>query len=227
MQNSSHKTIAILGGTGALGTGLAQRWLRAGYAVIIGSRNSAKAEASVKAMHQVLPATKLPSSALLTAADNVQAARDCDIAVLTVPFAHQKTTLQDLRASLEHKILIDATVPLLPPKVDRVQLPAEGSAALIAQAHVASTTTVVSAFHNVAAAKLASVADLDCDVLVCSDDEAAASLVVTLVQQAGMRGWYAGALANSAACEALTSVLIFLNKRHRAQSGIRITGIDQ
>jgi NADPH-dependent F420 reductase len=123
------------------------------------------------------------------------------------------------------KIVVDTTVPLVPPKVMRVQLPPEGSAAVRAQRLLGGGVTVVSAFHNVAAHKLATDEDIDCDVLVFGDDKAARAKVVSLANQAGLRGLHGGMLANSAAAEALTSVLIFINKTYSVDgAGIRITG---
>ena len=204
--------IAILGGTGDLGGGLAVRWARAGYKIIIGSRTLEKAVDAAK-----------PRGA--AGMDNVSAAQACDIAVLTVPFANQKSTLESVRAELAGKILIDVTVPLVPPRVARVQMPPEGCAALAAQAVLGDGVTVVSAFQNVGASHLRDDHPVDCDVLVCGDKLAAREQVITLVEAAGMRGWHAGPLANSVAAEALTSVLIGINKRYQIEgAGLRITG---
>lgn len=215
-------TIAIIGGTGALGSGLARRWARAGYAVVIGSRTAPKAEAAATDLKAELP------DANVTGLANLAAAEAADIAVLTVPFAHQRPTLEDIRGALAGKILIDTTVPLVPPKVARVQLPEEGSAAVRAQQIVGENVVVVSAFQNVAADLMASDDDLDCDVLVAGDKLAAREIVIALARQAGFRTWHAGPLANSAATEALTSVLIFMNKRYAgSHAGIRLTGVRE
>ena len=134
-------------------------------------------------------------------------------------------TLEASRAGLEGKILIDATVPLMPPKVGTVQLPEGGSAAVNAQKALGDGVTVVSAFQNVAADKLKSSADLECDVLVAGDKVAARQVVIDLVEDAGMRGWHVGPLANSAAAEAMTSLIIQVNRRYGIDgAGIRITG---
>ncbi|MFZ5834251.1 MAG: NADPH-dependent F420 reductase [Pseudomonadota bacterium] len=210
--SAAKPVIAILGGTGDLGGGLAVRWARAGYKIIIGSRTLEKA----------LDAAK-PLGA--EGMDNVAAAKACDIAVLTVPFANQKSTLESVRAVLQGKILIDVTVPLMPPKVARVQMPPEGCAALAAQAALGEGVTVVSAFQNVGASHLRDDHPVDCDVLVCGDKLAAREQVIALVEAAGMKGWHAGPLANSVAAEALTSVLIGINKRYQIEgAGLRITG---
>ncbi len=221
MTEQQIQTISVIGGTGALGGGLARRWARAGYRVVIGSRKAEKAIEAAATLRSEL------ENVTVDGLDNAAAAAAGDIVVLTVPFAHQRPTLEAIRSSLPGKILIDTTVPLVPPKVARVQLPAEGCAALIAQQIVGENVTVVSAFQNVAADVMATDQELDCDVLVCGDKVAARETVIGLAGKAGMKAWHAGPLANSAASEALTSVLIFINRRHPDRhAGIRITGLD-
>ena len=133
--------------------------------------------------------------------------------------------MRDIAPSVVGKIVVDTTVPLVPPKVMRVQLPPEGSAAVRAQNILGQGVRVTSAFHNVAAHKLATDATVECDVLVFGDEKAAREVVLGLVGLCGLRGLHAGALANSAAAEALTSVLIFLNKTYGVDgAGVRITG---
>jgi 8-hydroxy-5-deazaflavin:NADPH oxidoreductase len=208
--------IAILGGTGLMGLGLARRWARAGCTVILGSRDRDKA---VKAAAGVAGAQ---------GAGNVEAARAAEIAVLTVPFEHQKSTLELVKNELAGKILVDVTVPLVPPKVSTVQLPPEGSAALRAQAILGGEVRVVSAFQNVSAKRLHDDHPIDCDVLVAGDDPAAREAVIALAKAAGLRALHAGALANSAAAEALTSVLIAINRRYKIDgAGIRVTGLGE
>ncbi len=207
-------TIAVVGGTGKLGAAIARRLAKAGRKVIIGSRS---AESATKA------AAELGFG--LTGMANADAARAGDIVIVTVPFAAQEATLAEIAPHVAGKIVVDTTVPLVPPKVMRVQMPAEGSAAQRAQALLGEGVTLVSGFHNVAAHKLATDEDIGCDVLVFGDDKAARGKVVALADQAGLRGIHGGALANSAAAEALTSVLIFLNKTYKVDgAGIRITG---
>jgi NADPH-dependent F420 reductase len=156
---------------------------------------------------------------------NVAAADAAELVILTVPFASQRTTLEDIRSSVSGKIVIDTTVPLMPPKVMRVQLPPEGSAAQRAQEILGESVRVVSAFHNVAAHKLITDAFVECDVLVFGDDKAAREVAVSIVDACGLRGLHGGVLANSAAAEAMTSVLIFLNKNYSVDgAGVRITG---
>lgn len=212
-------TLAVLGGTGAEGSGLAFRWAHAGYPVIIGSRTSDKAEAAVADL----------AAPNLQAMANDDAAAACDIAVLTVPFSAQKATLEGVRDQLQGKILVDVTVPLMPPKVATVQLPAEGSAAQIAQAALGEDVKVVSAFQTVSASHLKDLDHvIDCDVLVCGNDKDARAEVITLVEAVGMRGIHGGVLANAAASEALTSVMIAINRRYKVPgAGIRITGLPE
>ena len=211
--------IGILGGTGALGKGLAVRWAAAGYPIVIGSREAAKAE---------MAASSLSSGARAVAVrgmDNLAAAHLAEIVIVTVPFANHLAILREVRGELSGKILVDTTVPLVPPKVATVQLPPEGSAAVAAQQLLGPTVRVVSAFHNVAAHKLQAGQPIDCDVLVCGNDKAAREMVISLAKAIGLRGIDAGPLANSVAAEALTSILIGVNRRYKVDgAGIRITG---
>ena len=215
----TRETIAILGGTGDLGTGLAGRWSRAGYPVVIGSRTLVKAEAALAALRMRHPETTA------RAATNAQAARDAGIVVLTVPAAHQIATLASVQADLAGKIVIDVTVPLVPPKVGTVQLPAEGSAGKRAQEFLGDGVMVVSAFQNVAAHLLQQDVEIECDVLVAGNKKAAREVVIELAGAAGMTGWHAGPIDNAAAAEALTSVLIQINRRHPiSHAGIKLVG---
>ncbi len=216
---SKPETIAILGGTGDLGTGLAIRWSKAGHKIVIGSRTQQKADQAVANLLKVSPNT--PAEAM----ENPDAARRGDIVVLTVPAAHQISTLASVKAGLKGKILIDVTVPLIPPKVGTVQLPSEGSAGKRAQDYLGNSVMVVSAFQNVAAHLLQHDVKVECDVLVAGNKRAARQKVVDLVEQAGMRAWHAGPIENAAAAEALTSILIQINRRHEiSHSGIKIVG---
>lgn len=217
--------IAILGGTGALGTGLARRWAEAGYSLIIGSRSQENADLAVNDLRTVLEDRGV-KNIHVSAADNVSAAEQADIVVLTVPYAHHASTLESVKAAVQDKIVIDVTVPLRPPKVGTVQLPALGSAAQEAQQLLGDNVKVVSAFQNVAAHHLQEGHGIDCDVLVAGNDKEAREQVVTLVEAAGMRGFSVGPIANSAAAEALTSVLIQINRQFKCHAGIRISGIE-
>jgi NADPH-dependent F420 reductase len=209
------QVIAIIGGTGKLGAAIARRLATAGRRVVIGSRSADAAAAVADEIGQGARGT-----------GNAEAAALGDIVIVTVPFAAQAATLADIAPHAAGKIVVDTTVPLVPPKVMRVQLPPEGSAAVRAQGLLGEGVTVVSAFHNVAAHKLARVGeDVDCDVLVFGDDKTARSRVIALAGDMGLRGVHGGALANSAAAEALTSVLILINKTYQVDgAGIRITG---
>ena len=220
------KTIAILGGTGDLGTGLARRWVEAGYAVIIGSRTEEKALASAEDLKTVMAERGVDNIAV-QAMENLAAAKTADLVVITVPFSHQASTLELVKDALQGKILIDVTVPLVPPKVAKVQLPEEGSAGQIAQNLLGKEVSVVSAFQNVAAHHLQEGKGLDCDVLVTGNNIEAREVVIGLVEAAGMRGFHAGPIANAAAAEALTSILIAINRRYKCHAGIQITGLEQ
>src|SRR6201991_2703381 len=212
---SAKPSIAILGGTGDLGSGLAKRWVAAGYSVVIGSRSAEKAQAFAK---------ELGDSA--RGDDNVGAAKAADIVVLAVPFGNHEATRLEVKDAVQGKIVVDAAVPLVPPKVSVVQLPPEGSAAQIAQNLLGDGVKVVSAFHNVGATKLHAGGRADCDVLVFGNDKEARDLVIALAGEVATCGVDGGVLANSAAAEALTSVLIGINRRYKVNgAGIRITGI--
>jgi 8-hydroxy-5-deazaflavin:NADPH oxidoreductase len=206
--------IAIIGGTGNLGSALAWRLARAGRDVIIGSRTAESA---------IAKAAELGHG--LTGMANANAAAAADLVIITVPFPAQAATLEDIKPHVAGKIVVDTTVPLVPPKVMRVQLPAEGSAAAKAAAILGEGVRLVSGFHNVAAHKLAQDVDVDCDILIFGDEKAARAEVVDLANAIGLRGVHAGALVNSAAAEAMTSLLIFINKNYQVDgAGIRITG---
>jgi len=207
-------TIGVIGGTGNLGSAIAWRLARADYAVIIGSRSAESARKTAETLAHGL-----------TGATNADAAAAADIIILTVPFDAQAGTLTDIAPYVQGKIVVDTTVPLVPPKVMRVQLPREGSAAQIAQNLLGVGVTTVSGFHNVAAHKLAKNIEVGCDVLIFGDDKLARAQVVKLADAMGLRGLHGGPLANSAAAEALTSILIFLNKAYKVDgAGIRVTG---
>ena len=221
--SSDRPVIAVIGGTGPQGSGLALRWAAAGYTVIVGSRSRERAVATANELSALLPGSEI------TGLDNEAAATAANVVVLTVPWASHRATLEAIAPHLTAKILVDVTVPLVPPKVSEVHLPPEGAAALAARSLVGETVAVVSAFQNVSAHLLAELdRDIDCDVLVCGDDEAARETVIGLANAIGLVSWHAGPLANSAVAEALTSALIAINKRYKARAaGIRITGIDR
>jgi len=221
--------VAIIGGTGKEGRGMAVRWARAGRDVSIGSRDAGRAQ-SVAAELSALAGRAIQGG------DNRSAIEHADIVVLSVPYAGHRETLLSLKEDLRGKILVDITVPLRPPEVRKVSLPEGKAAALEAQALLGDVAKVVAAFHHVSAVHLADLEHpIDCDVLVCSDDTAAREHVIALAtdlcppSQAtglGTRGLDAGALANAVALESLTPVLLQLNKRYKsAGAGIRFTGL--
>lgn len=216
MEHSSTAVIGIIGGTGDLGSGLARAWSAAGHRVILGSRDPARAEAM---------AAELGGSA--RGLSNLATAEASDIVILAVPYAVHEASLLEIRDALQGKILVDAAVPLVPPKVSTVQLPEGGSAARIAQGLLGDGVRVVSAFHNVGAKKLHTGGKVDCDVLVFSDDKEARDIVIGLAGSVATRGISGGPLANSAAAEAMTSVLIWINRTYKVPgAGLRITGLD-
>ena len=218
-------SISIIGGTGAEGSGLALRWAYSGYQVTIGSRTLDKALEKAAELNIKMPDTKLQ----LVGEDNLTAVKASQIVVLTVPYSAHRETLLDLKDNLRGKILIDVTVPLMPPKVDQVHIPAGGAAGLEAQEILGSDVKVVSAFQNISAAHLQDPEmKIDCDVLVCGNDSLACEEVIDLVEAAGMSGIHAGLLVNAIAIESLTPVLISLNKLYKIRdAGIRVTGISR
>ena len=217
---SNRKKIAILGGTGNLGYGLAWRWARAGHEVIIGSRVAQKAHNAAAELNEK------PGGETIKGTDNLSATRQADVVTLTVPFAAHAATLESIMPGLSGQILVDTTVPLMPPKVAVVQLPPAGSAAVLTQEMVGERARVTAAYHNVAANLLEQDVEIECDILVTGDDPATRKEVMQLVEDSGCRAVNAGKLANAAAAEALTSLLIHINRAYKTpHSGIRITGI--
>ena len=217
MQNKP--TIAVIGGTGDLGSGLARLWAAAGYSVVLGSRAKDKAEAAAREL-----ASQIGIG--VRGDDNRAAAQAADIVVLCVPYSNHDAILNEIKPVMGGKILVDAVVPLVPPKVSVVQLPPTGSPALVAQRMLGPGVGIASAFHNVGAKKLHGGEKADCDVLVFSDNAAVREQVIALAYVVATRGVDGGALANSVAAEALTSVLIAINRRYKVPgAGIRITGL--
>ncbi len=220
-------TIAILGGSGKEGKGLAYRWAKAGYKVIIGSRDPQKAQTAASDLKILLSA----DSALdfsLEGNDNLSAAQQADIVVLTVPYAAHRATLESVRDALAHKILVDVTVPLVPPRVSKVQMPPAGSAAQEAAEILGDDVEVVDAFQNISFENLMSDAPVACEVLVTGTSKQARLEVVKLVEAIGLTGWDAGPLENSVVVEGMTSLLIYINKQYGStHAGIRITGVTK
>ena len=218
---TDHKKIAILGGTGNEGKGLAYRWAKAGLSVIIGSRNLEKAQTAVDELTQLLN-----ENADLSAMENLEAANLADIIVLTVPYKVHAGMVKSIAPYCNGKIVVDVTVPLNPPKVTKVYVPDAGSAAQEAQMILGEDAFVVSAFQNVSFEHLLSDEQINCDVLVAGKGKEARLVVIELVEKAGMIGWDAGSIENSVVVEGLTSILIGINKENGVKSsGIRISGV--
>ena len=207
-----------------MGRGLAVRALRHGIPVCIGSRAAEKAQAVAAQQRREIAGAEVIGASIVAAAEAGE------LLAVTVPFAAQLETLRAIREAARGKIVLDATVPLVPPRVARVQLPPEGSAAVRAQKELGADVRVVSALHTVAAARLESDAGAEeiGDVLVFGDDKASRDTVVALLARMNLAALHGGSLANSAAAEAFTSVLIFLNKHYDADhAGLRVTGIGK
>ena len=216
-------SICIVGGTGAEGSGLALRWAHTGHRVTIGSRDESKAKQAAEELNRILGAERISG---LASEDGV---RGAEIVVMTVPYAAQIATASAIKEDLEGKILIDVTVPLVLPKVSRVQLPPSNSCVVALQQMLGPGVRVVSAFQNVSAYKLKDLSHrIECDVLVASDDKQARGVAIALAQAAGLRGIDVGPLANSVVAESLTSALIWINRTYKIpDAGIRITGLPE
>lgn len=219
MEGSGIRTIAILGGTGNLGPGLAGRWAQAGYRVMIGSRQQDKAREAAEEVNSRLGAS------LVEGDTNEAAIQEADICVMTVNAAAHQAAVAGLDGLLDGKILVDATA-----RVDwkNPQPPAPPSAPRQTQDALGDQVRVVAAFQMTPAHALHDPhAPLDQDVLVCADDLSAAEIVIELIRAAGMRGYYAGGLDNSIVLEGLVALLISVNKRYKSKKGsIKVSGID-
>jgi NADPH-dependent F420 reductase len=211
--------IAIVGGTGKEGSGMALRWAHAGHSVFIGSRDAERAQATATTLSAEVGRS-------IQGGANSQAIAASEIIVLSVPYSAHQGTLEKLKGALADRVLIDITVPLQPPKVSSVNLPAGQSAALEAQAILGTATPVVAALHHVSAVHLRDLNHaIDCDVLACSDDKVALEKAIALIKDLGVRAFDAGSLRNSIALESLTPVLLYLNRSLKGRSvGIRISG---
>lgn len=214
--------IGIVGGTGREGKGLAPRWARAGHSVCIGSRDGARGvavAAELSGAHEVT----------IAGGDNAACVAHADVVVLAVPYGAHAATVTELAGALVGKLVIDITVPLQPPKVRQVHLPEGQSAAMEAKAILGPDVRVVAALHHVGSAELADATHTpDCDVLVCGDDVGSREAAIALIGDLGLRAFDAGPLRNAIALEALTPVLLHLNKRYGAPAaGIRITGLPE
>jgi NADPH-dependent F420 reductase len=223
INSSKRYLIAIIGGTGKEGRGLAYCWSKAGYKIIIGSRLDEKAKATASEL--ILLAGK---NVEIVGHTNIEAAKAADIVVLTIPYAVHREMLETIQPELAGKILIDVTVPLVPPKITKVQMPSAGSALQEAQQVLGPCVEIVSAFQNISYENLLDDKLPECDVLVCGTSKMARDVVIELIQDIGFNAWDAGPIENSMVIEGLTSILIGINKQYGSQSaGIRITGVDQ
>jgi hypothetical protein len=221
MSNPVSLSIAILGGTGKEGKGLAYRWARAGYTILIGSRTSQKA---VDAAEEI--SMMLGGRAQIEGLDNLEAAQKADIVVLTVPYAAHRATLECVREAVQGKQFIDVTVPIVPPKVSTVQMPEAGSAAQEARQILGDGVEVCAAFQNISHEHLLGENEVECDVLVTGTSKDARAETLMLVEAAGLTGWDAGPIENSVVVEGLTSILIGINKKYGStHAGVKITGI--
>lgn len=218
MNQETLPTIAILGGTGKEGPGLALRWASAGYPIIIGSRQESKAQATADELNARL------GSGLVRGMENEAAVRRADLCVLTVVQSAHEAMIESLKDALQGKILIDTTARV---EFKDPRPPAPPAAAQMAQDKLGPGVRVVAAFQNVPASTLKKNLgeSLDVDVLVCSNDVLAAQETVKLADAAGMRGYYAGSLENAVVVEGLTSILISLNKHYGGHASIRVSGI--
>jgi NADPH-dependent F420 reductase len=218
--------IAIVGGTGPEGAGLALRWARAGESVVIGSRDGERAKTAAAQI-----AEKAAALGSVEGVENVVAVKMCDIVVLTVPFAGQAELLKQLKPSFRQgTVLIDATVPLAAAvggRPTRVLGVWQGSAAEQAQEIVGKSVSVAAAFHSLSATVLNSEGDVDCDVIVCSDDDRARQVASELATKIpGVRAIDGGKLENARIVESMTALLITLNIRHKVHgAGWRVTGL--
>jgi 8-hydroxy-5-deazaflavin:NADPH oxidoreductase len=216
------QVISVLGGTGKEGKGLAFRWARAGYTIIIGSRSAEKAQAAAAEINAMI------DSDTVRGMDNLEAAQAASIVVLTVPYSAHRETLETVKIALVGKILVDVTVPLVPPKVTKVQMPPAGSAAQEAREIVGENVEVVAAFQNISYEHLLHSDSVSCDVLVTGTSKEARAQILELVSAAGLTGWDAGVIENSVVVEGMTSLLIYINKQYGSTSaGITITGVSK
>jgi NADPH-dependent F420 reductase len=215
------RTVAVIGGTGKEGKGLAFRWARAGIQVAIGSRDPARAALAAQEIQ-----ARLGVPGTIHGRANLEAASEAEIIALTVPYAAHRETLESIRPAMDGKLLIDATVPLVRGRIAQAHMPEAGSAAQEAREVLGETAEIAAAFHNISHEWLLEGEAVDCDVLVTGTSRQARETALSLVVAAGLQGWDAGALANSAVTEGLASLLIHINKTYGSKhAGIRITGI--
>jgi len=222
MDENNTQTIGILGGTGKEGKGLAYRWAKSGYKVLIGSRTPPKALEAARELNGLLQ-----GKAQIQGMENYEVAQQADLIVLTVPYTAHHPTLESMKTALQGKLLIDVTVPLVPPKVSKVQMPPAGSAAQEALEILGEDAQICAAFQNISHQHLLEESEVECDVLVTGTSADARATTIELVEAAGLKGWDAGPIENSVVIEGLTSVLIGINKKYGStHAGIKITGVN-
>lgn len=216
-------TIAVLGGSGKEGKGLVYRWAKAGYRVLIGSRSPERAQAMAEEL-----SNQLNDTAVIEGMGNLEAAQKANLVVLTVPYSAHRETLESIKDVVQGKLLVDVTVPLVPPKVTKVQMPPAGSAAQEARAILGAGVEVCTAFQNISYEHLLNAEDTTgCDILITGTSQNARHETLKLVEAAGFVGWDAGPIENSVVIEGLTSVLIHINKQYNStHAGIKITGAE-
>lgn len=223
MDDTVFQTIAILGGTGKEGKGLAYRWAKAGYKVLIGSRTPPKAINAAEELSGMLG-----GESRIEGLANPEAAKQADIVVLTVPYSAHNVTLESVKDTVQGKLFIDVTVPLVPPKVSKVQMPKAGSATKEAREILGEDVEVCAAFQNISHEHLLGDSNVECDVLVTGTSKDARAKTIKLVEAVGLTGWDAGPIENSVVVEGLTSVLIGINKKYGStHAGITIAGVKK
>jgi 8-hydroxy-5-deazaflavin:NADPH oxidoreductase len=213
--------IAVIGGTGKEGKGLALRWANAGYEIIIGSRDAERAATAANELNATLGKSNV------SGLGNADAARAADLVVMSVPYEAHAATLDMIATETQGKILIDVTAPLDPENKKKTLRVPEGSAAQAAQMKLGPNVRVVAAFQNISYTHLSNLHEaLGCDVLVCGNDKEAKKQVIELAQAAGMAAFDAGPIENAVVAEGLTAVLININIAFKIKNaGIRITGV--
>jgi NADPH-dependent F420 reductase len=214
-------TIAVIGGSGKEGKGLAYRWAKAGYRVLIGSRSPEKAIATSSEIIQLLEGGS--STVGMT---NLEAVMQANVVVLTVPYNAHQATLELIKGEMAGKILIDVTVPINRSAITKVKMPPAGSAAQEAKQILGESSEVAAAFHSISHEYLLQDKEIESEVLVTGTSKETRDEAIKLVFAAGLKGWDAGPLENSVVIEGLTSVLININKRYGStNAGIKITGV--
>jgi NADPH-dependent F420 reductase len=219
--NTPAKVIAILGGTGKEGRGLAYRLARAGYEIFIGSRSLEKAQSTADDLLSIIG-----EPVRIHGASNTEAVSRSEIIILSVPYQVHQEALINVKNCMEGKLLIDVTVPIFGKENDRVQIPPAGSAAQEAQLILGDSAEICCAFQNISYKNLLDFAVCECDVLVTGTSELARRETIDIVYNIGFRGLDAGSIENSIVVEGLTSILIHINRQYKSsRAGIKITGV--